>query len=116
MIGFSGPHDLDFYQIGLIVKIGIDVGFNVDDLIDEIVRIKNGERLAIKKERLLISRQLLSPFQQALSRQRIQQRLSVFGMSIQKVIERGNHVCGRPLFKMMVQKLHLIHRRQWISN
>ena len=43
LIGFSRPHDFNFYQIGLIIEISINIGFNIDNLIDELVRIKNGE-------------------------------------------------------------------------
>ena len=79
LVGFSRPHDFGLNEVRLPVKVGIEVGFNVDDFANEAGRVKACDGLTVKSQGLFSGRQLVGPSQGPLGRQLVQVTVTVLG-------------------------------------
>ena len=79
LVGFSRPHDFGLDEVCLPVKVGIEVGFNVDDFANEAGRVKACDGLTVKSQGLFSGRQLVGPSQGPLGRQLVQVTVTVLG-------------------------------------
>ena len=97
LVGFSRPHDFGFDEVRLPVKVGIEVGFNVDDFANEAGRVKACDGLTVKSQGFFSGRQLVGPSQGPLGRQLVQVAVPVLGSADQQGIEGSDHGFSGPL-------------------
>ena len=97
-IRFPWPHNFYLYQVSLPIKVGVHVGFHVDDFPDKLLGVVAGDGFAIKKERLLFSWQVVGPGQKAVGRQQVQVVLPILGPGVEEEVESVDYISAGPRF------------------
>ena len=90
--GIFRANDFCLEQIGFAVMIRIEIGFDVDDFENQFGRVKDGLGLTVEEDRLFGNGQVIEINEEAKISEMIEQRLAVFAVSCQKVVEGTDQV------------------------